>query len=447
MTRKERLNKKLLRLRAKAQSLDARCAASTDAAEVRSLTEQRAELQEDIDDVMAELAEIEAEEQQDQQRNAMPTATTPVPATARSTNADIVKNLVGSFPTPSTEQRSEENPYESDEYRKAFMNYIQRGVFIPKELVERCNAYVNSLPEEQRSGLAITAEDTGAAIPLTVMREVINTIRKRYGNLYSKVRKTNIPGGVEYPIGALKASFKWINESTVSPRQKTDKLGKIKFTYHVGEIRLAQSFLSRLLTVTDFETKLTEIIALAYLEAMDEAIVKGTGEGMPLGITKDARVTNIVEMTAANMSNWTAWRKNFFAKLPLGYRDGEFIFAMSTVDSYLETMADNNNNPIFRQSTGLVVNDGDARDPNGAFFGRRISLVEPDILPDFDTASDGDVIGIFWQPDEYAVNENFGFTMRRYYDEETNEWVEKALCVTDGKVLNPTGFYLIKKKA
>ena len=46
---------------------------------------------------------------------------------------------------------------------------------------------------------------------------------------------------------------------------------------------------------------------------------------------------------------------------------------------------------------------------------------------------------------EYAVNENFGFTMRRYFDEETNEWVDKALVVTDGKALNPTGFVLIKK--
>ena len=32
-----------------------------------------------------------------------------------------------------------------------------------------------------------------------------------------------------------------------------------------------------------------------------------------------------------------------------------------------------------------------------------------------------------------------------YYDEETNEWVTKALVVVDGKVLNPNGIWLIKK--
>ena len=181
---------------------------------------------------------------------------------------------------------------------------------------------------------------------------------------------------------------------------------------------------------------------------MDYGIVNGTGNGQMLGILNDPRVIatgNEITMTAADLGDWTAWRKNFFAKLPLGYRAGEFIFPLSTVETYLETMADANNNPVFRQATGLEVNDGDAVNPNGRFFGREIALVEPEILPDFDTAEAGDVIGIFWQPEEYAINENFGFTMRRYFDEETNEWVDKAIVVVDGKVLNPNGFYLIKK--
>ena len=43
------------------------------------------------------------------------------------------------------------------------------------------------------------------------------------------------------------------------------------------------------------------------------------------------------------------------------------------------------------------------------------------------------------------INENFGFTMRRYFDEETNEWVDKALAVVDGKLVNPNGVWYIKK--
>ena len=411
--RKKNLEKRLARLQGKLNDITARVSASTDVNEVRSLTAQADELREDIQDIQDEIAEIDAEEA----RAAVVTKDTKIPEGAK---------LVGSA---SIGEERKKDPLESMEYRQAFMAYVQKGT---------------PIPTEYRSE-AINTGDTGAAIPMTVMNEVINTLRKRYGNLYSKVRKMSVPGGVKIPVGSLQASFKWITEKTVSPRQNVGELGSVTFGYNTAEIRVAQTFLSSILTLSAFEAELARIIAIAYLQAMDSAIVSGSGDGAPLGILNDARVTNSVTMTAAKMSDWTKWRKDFFASLPLGYRSGEFIFAASTVDAYLETMADRNNNPVFRQATGLEVNDGDAQNPNGRFFGREIALVEPDILPDFDTASAGDVIGIFWQPEEYAINENFGFTMRRYYDEETNEWVDKALVVVDGKVLNPNGIYLIKK--
>lgn len=427
--RKKILEKKLQRLNAKKNKLIERCNASNDVNEVRSLTDELEELNAEIAETQDELDAIAAEEE----GRSAGTPENP-PANAQLVNGAAVAASFGqSVTAPQT--RENVDPLNTMEYRRAFMRFVQTGAVIPAEA---------------RAGVAVSTQDTGAAIPLTIMNEVINTIRLRFGNLYSKVRKTNVQGGVEYPIGALKATFKWINESTVSPRQKTDPLAKVSFSYHTAEIRIAQTFLSNILTLEAFEAKLAEVIAIAYLEAMDYGIVNGSGEGCMLGILNDPRVAdtgNVVELTATDINNWTAWRKKFFAKLPLGYRAGEFIFPLSTVESYLETMADANNNPVFRQATGLEVNDGDQRNPNGRFFGREISLVEPEIIQDFDTANTGDVIGIFWQPNEYAINENFGFTMRRYFDEETNEWVDKALVVVDGKVLNPKGIWLLKKKA
>ena len=408
---KDFLKKLIADKNAKLATIRSKVDASTSVEEVRSLTAEAEAVQSEIRAAEAQLAELEAAEKRE------------IPADAKLVNGSVVESVKQPV------ARADENQFDSMEYRKAFMAYVQNGISIPSEY----------------RGAANTTADTGAAIPLTIMREIINTVKKKYGNLYSKVRKLNVQGGVEFPIGALQATFKWVTEGTVSPRQKTDKLGTVSFKYHTAEIRIAQSFVSSIVTLPDFETKMAEVIAVAYLQAMDEGIVLGTGDGQMTGILNDARVTNVVTMTAADMGNWTAWRKKFFAKLPLGYRAGEFIFPLSTVESYLETMADSNNNPIFRQATGLEVNDGDAVNPNGRFFGRDISLVEPDILPDFDDASANDVIGIYWQPDQYAINENFGFTMRRYFDEETNEWVDKAIAVVDGKVLNPNGFVLIKK--
>ena len=401
------LEKRLAAIATHITEITARAEASNDAAEVRDLT--------------GKLAELKAEE--NEIRASLQTEPQTPPA-----NATLVNAGAQSFNAPSVKRDG--NKLESAEYREAFRAYVCRGVEIPAEF---------------RAGNANSTADTGAAIPMTIMNEVINTVRKRYGNLYSKVRKTSVPGGVKIPVGSLQATFRWITESTVSPRQKAGSLGSITFEYNQCELRIATTWLASLLTLSAFEAELTKIIAIAYMQAMDTAIVKGSGDGAPLGILNDARVTNTVTMTAAKMSNWKDWRKDFFAKLPLGYRSGEFIFANSTVETYLQTMSDDNNNPVFYQATGLVVEDGDAAEPRGRFFGREIALVEPDILPDFDTAEANDVIGIYWQPEEYMVNENFGFTMIRYFDQETNEWVDKALTVVDGKVLNPAGYVLIKK--
>ena len=425
------LRKRMQRLIDKRDKLTERGLSSEDANEVRSINESVADINAEIAEIREEISAIEAEQREAEQE--VVETREVIPAGAQLVNA----NVNGSFNQVSTQVRSDD-PFATLEYRQAFKKYAQTGEIIPATLY-------------QRDGMPANTDSLGATIPTTVLNEFINEVRVRYGNLYDKVRKLNIKGAVKVPIARLQASFKWISEDTVSPRQDGGEIKDfVMFEYNMAEIRVSQTLLSQIVSLDLFEREIINVMLIAYRKAMDTGIVKGTGNGQMLGILNDPRVLatgNVVEMTANDINDWTAWRKKFFAKLPLGYRSGEFIFPLGTVDTYLETMADANNNPIFRQATGLEVNDGDARNPNGRFFGREISLVEPDILPDFDSANAGDVIGIFWQPEEYAINTNMQFGMRRWFDEDRNEWVNKMLTVVDGKVLNPMGIYLIKKKS
>lgn len=427
----EILRKRMQRLIDKRDKLTERGLSSEDANEVRSINETVADINAEISEIREEIEAIESE-QREAEREAVDTREV-IPAGAQIVNA----NVNGSFGQVGTQVRNDD-PFATLEYRQAFKKYAQTGEIIPVSLY-------------QRDGMPANTDSLGATIPTTVLNEFINEIRVRYGNLYDKVRKLNIKGAVKVPIARLQASFKWISEDTVSPRQDGGEIKDfVMFEYNMAEIRVSQTLLSQIVSLDLFEREIINVMLIAYRKAMDTGIVKGTGNGQMLGILNDPRVLatgNVVEMTAADINDWTAWRKKFFAKLPLGYRSGEFIFPLATVDAYLETMADANNNPVFRQATGLEVNDGDSRNPNGRFFGREISLVEPDILPDFDSANVGDVIGIFWQPEEYAINTNMQFGMRRWFDEDRNEWVNKMLTVVDGKVLNPMGIFLIKKKA
>lgn len=442
MGRKKILEKRLARLQAKKTKLTERALASQDAAEVRSINEELTELNEEINETQEEIDAIDDDTRGgDPASNPLEGGTEPQQRSAVPTNAQHVNGGIvqGVFGQQTGQQRSNEDPYGTMEYRMAFKDYVQRGTPIPSNLIQRAGG---------DPGPTVAA-DLGMIIPTTIMNEFITKVSKVYGQLYSKVRKLNIQGGVKFPISDLKANFKWITETTVSDRQKAGDIKEyIEFSYNIGEIRVSQTLLSQVVTLSMFEEEIVRIMVEAYVEAMDKGIMSGTGAGQMLGILKDTRVTtqegHTIEFTAAEFSDWGKWRKKLFSIIPLSKRgQGEFVFTAGTVEANLLTMKDANNRPIFKEATELTVGDSAT---SGRFYGREVTLVEPDIVADFETASSGDVVGLYWVPNDYAINTNLAFGMKRYFDEEKNEWVNKGLTIVDGKMLDVSGCYIIKKK-
>lgn len=436
MGRKKILEKRLARLQKKRDDLVQRAMASQDANEVRNLNEQITDINEEMVETQEEITALgdDGQSGSDPQGDPEPQQRSNAPANAQFVNGGIV----GSFPQQ-TAQRSNEDPYATMEYRMAFKSYVQTGAPIPANLVQRAGG---------DTGPTVTT-DLGAIIPTTIMNEFIKEVSKVYGQIYSKVRKLNVQGGVKFPISKLKANFKWITETTTSEKQKAGDIKEfIEFSYNIGEIRVSQTLLSQVVVLSLFEQEIVRIMVEAYVETMDKVIISGTGAGQPLGILTDTRVTSqpghVIEFTEAEISDWKAWRKKLFSIIPLSKRgQGEFIFTAATVESNLLTMTDGNNRPIFREATELSIGESAA---SGRFYGRAVTMVEPDVIEDFDTASSGEVIGVYWVPTDYAINTNMAFGMKRYFDEEANEWVNKGLTIVDGKMLDVSGCYIIKKK-
>ncbi|MBO5665529.1 MAG: phage major capsid protein, partial [Bacteroidaceae bacterium] len=187
--RKSFLEKRQQRLMAKRDEMKKTALASESVDEVRSINAKIEEINEELDEIAEELAVIA----EDEKRAAA------VPAGSQPVNGAIV----ASYNAQVVQTRSDDNPLGSMEYRKAFRDYIQRGVAIPEEMRSQLNDYRATLPADMRDAMPISTADTAPAIPLTVMNEVINTVRKRYGNLYRKVRKLSVAGGVDIPVGAL----------------------------------------------------------------------------------------------------------------------------------------------------------------------------------------------------------------------------------------------------
>lgn len=441
MSRKKVLQKRQARLLERKAALVKRSNESTDIAEVRSINEQLMQISEDLQDIADELAALADEENGDSNSDDNGGEKADDNGDDTDGRAKIPEgaqlrggNIVGAYALNGAQAREEE-PYSSTEYRQAFKEYVQRGTPISADVLKRAGGDNGST----------VSEDIGAIIPKTIMDEFIKEVSKVYGQVYSKVRKLNIKGGVKFPVSKLKAKFSWISETTVSNKQKAgDIKDYVEFSYNVGEIRVSETLLAQIVSLPVFESEITRIMVEAYVETMDKVIIAGTGVGQPLGVTKDSRVTNVVEFTAAEFSNWTAWRKKLFANIPLAKRgQGEFLFTAATVEANLLTMVDDNNRPIFKEATEGNIGESDGV---GRFYGRNVTLVEPDVLADFETAESGDVVGIYWITNDYAINTNLEFRMKRYFDDNTNEYINKGITIVDGKILDPSGCYLIKKK-
>lgn len=434
MGRKKILEKRLARLQAKKNDLKVRALASQDANEVRSINEQLEDINAEIDETQDELDAITEEE-----KGGDPASNPDEGGEQRSVPQNaVVKggNPLASFGQTAPVARAAEQPFSSMEYRLAFKAYVQRGTPIPKDVVTRAAG------DEGTTVLA----DLGMIVPMTIMNEFIKDVQKVYGQVYAKVRKLNIKGGVKFPISALGANFSWITETTVSKKQKAGDINEyIEFSYNIGEIRVAETLLAQIVSLDLFESEIVRIMTEAYVKTMDNVILAGTGVGQPLGITVDPRVTNVVEFTATEFAKWDQWRKKLFAVIPLSKRGrGEFLFTAATVEGELLTMKDNNDRPIFKEATELSIGESAVA---GRFYGREVTLVEPDVIKDFATAEAGDIVGIYWVPQDYVINTNLAFGMKRYFDEDTNEWINKGLTIVDGKILDTSGCYIIKKKA
>lgn len=354
---------------------------------------------------------------------------TPADVTPAQTNAAPQMVKINNFGG----QTAHTDPSETNEYRTAFMNFVCRGTEIPADLRASVAPMLNV-------AATTTTTDAGAVIPTTIAREIIKQM-KSYGELYAKIRKLNVQGGIEFPILTLKPTASWIGESKSSDDQKLEAKTKVSFSYYGLECKIAQTLLAAVVTFEEFQQMFTQLAVEAIVAAKEKAIISGTGSGQFLGITKDTRVPakNVITLTPDEFTSYSAWKKKVMAKIPKAYRKGEFVMAQGTFDGYIDGMVDANGQPIGRVNYGI---DGEE---NYRFCGKTVDTVEDDVIPSYDDAATGDVVAVFFNPTDYAENSNGSFSTVKWTDHDDNAVKTKVLHICDGKLLDPNGVIIIKK--
>lgn len=417
------MKKKLLKLLAAKQeqrkNLNAALIASDNKEERAALGETLERLAEEIADVEAMLAEI------DEPANDGNGEGGDGNGEGASSNPD--GNNRGLNPIATMQMRTgapaaNVDRYDTPEYREAFMNFACRGVAIPAEL---------------RATTATT--DVSAVIPTTILHEIIKEV-KSFGNLYAAVRKLNVQGGVQIPILSLKPTATWVGEGA-SDAQKVEAKTSISFSYFGLECKIAQTLLASVTTLEMFQNLFVPLATEAMAKALDIAIMNGSGENQPLGVTVDPRVpkTNIITLTDEEFKSWAAWKKKVFGKMKKSYRNGVFYMAQGTFDGYIDGMVDSVGQPIGRVNYGI---DGAE---NYRFGGKVVDTVEDEVIKAYDDAASGDVVAVFLKPTDYGVNSNVEMHTVKWVDNDTNEVKNKIILVCDGKLIDPNGVIIIKK--
>lgn len=383
--------------------------------EIRNLLENDPKV--NLDELKAELESLDKEAQELRKRLEI----------AKGIEAGTVQARVVASTKVEVPEKRVVDKYDTVEYRQAFMNYVLRG----------SKSDVLEFRQDQTTGTG----DIGAVIPTTILNRIVEKMEE-IGQIWNRVTKTAVQGGVQIPVSSAKPRATWVAAGQMADKQKKEVKGTIMFGYHKLQVRVAVELVAGTVALPVFEATISDNISEAMVKALDEAIISGSGEGEPLGIINDTGIpaTQVVEVTAAEFGQYKTWTK-IMGKVPRRYRSGA-VLVMNDGDwnTHIVGMVDSNGQPIARVTYGL---DGTIVE---RFLGREVIPVE-DYLPSIDSAEVGDVVAILVRPTDYMINSNMAITYRRYFDENTDEWISKATMIADGKLADPNGVVLIKLKA
>lgn len=423
---KKRLLKLLQAKEARKTDLGARSQATNDIGELRSINTELDALNAEIAELRSMIDALPDEEGQQGQGGNGPNAAEYRGGFAGAPTGAV--NVLGTYGIgeKNTEKRSED-PFDTVEYRSAFQEYVMTG--------RKSDAL------EFRADAVTGTGDIGAVIPTTILNRIVEKM-KDYGHIWARVTKTGIQGGVEIPIANAKPTATWVGAGVIADKQKKSVTGKISFSYHKLQVRVAVELVAGTVAMPVFETTLSDNVFEAMITALEEAIISGSGVGQPLGITVDPDIpeAQVLEIDVADMGKYDTWT-GILGKMPRKYRSRAVIILNdSDWNQYIVGMVDANGQPVARVTYGL---DGTQQE---RFLGKEVLPIE-EYLPSIGDAAAGDVFGVVCTLSDYMVNSNMQMTFKRYFDEDKDEWISKSTMICDGKLADRNGVLLLKKKA
>lgn len=240
-------------------------------------------------------------------------------------NSQIIKT----FEENEKEVRKMDFNRESKEYRSAFLNNL-RGV---------------ELNENEQRAFSTVAGSAGAVIPAETQNRIVEVV-KQHAPLLEKIYLMQVPGGVSIPIeDVVNEAAKHAENASITASD--DKLKYVDlFGYEVTKLLYISKSVMKM-SVSAFETWLSNSLGKVLAAKISNSIIYGTGTGEAKGIDKITwGATNSI--TVAKAATLTAQNVlDVISLLPGGYdADAEFLMSKRTLITDFLPLQDKSKNDL-----------------------------------------------------------------------------------------------------
>lgn len=229
----------------------------------------------------------------------------------------------------------------TSEYRSAFYKNLQGRQLTAKE--QRAMKIARN-KFEKRANEFSTSTNSAAVIPTTTLDEIVKKARKQ-GGLMSECRAFAIPSKIAVPIGTPASRAAWHVEGEEAESQKVNPTSVIFDSNEILKI-FSISAKVQTMSISAFESYLTDELEACVMETIDDALINGTGSGQGKGLMSITWNDSNSVTTSINITY-----KDVIAAVALlnrGYANGaKFAMNNKTLWNVFYGMVDVNKRPIF----------------------------------------------------------------------------------------------------
>lgn len=326
------------------------------------------------------------------------------------------------IPEATVPQNNAPDFFDSAEYKDAFMKNVLLGTAIPAKF--------------QNVNANTTTGDVGSVIPTSTLQKIYEKM-ENLGMILPLVTQTGYKGGLSVPTSNVKPTATWVAEGAGSDRQKVST-GSVTFAYHKLRCAVSMSYETANMSYPMFEAMFVKNVSEAMVKAKEIAIIKGTGSGQPKGVLKETPTANI-EIEEGSKITYAALCEAEGEEI-----DDSAVWCMTkkTYTGQILGMVDADGQPVARTNSGINGK------PEYSILGRRVVLVNPDYMDTYAVSVEADsIIAFMYNFSDYIFNSGVSMTVKRYYDEDVDDEITKAIEVCDGKSVRNDSLVTVTVKA